>query len=154
MREKIKKSAHVIFWHNHYPAKSRNNPYFGRGGDIHKITEKMTKNKLCWKFIGGFINDERDDFWESIAKADVLFSLPANMDYNDIGMHWDGAEKSMLDVLTKVKERNPNIKVFFFENDVHHLEDELSTLGEFITDLHGDESVIKYFKKFFAKVKK
>ena len=69
------------------------------------------------------------------------------MDYNDVHMHWDSAEKALLEVIKKIKEKNPKIKIFFFEDDVHFLEEELSLHGEFITDLHGDEAVIEYFKK-------
>ncbi|MDD3285034.1 MAG: hypothetical protein PHG95_00100 [Patescibacteria group bacterium] len=143
----MEKEIRVLFWHNQYPEKNHNNHYFCRGGAIHHLTEKLAGKKLCWEFIGGFINDDREDFWEKAEKADVLFCLPANMDYDDILMHWDGAEKALLDVIKKIKEKNPTIKIFFFESDVHYFEEEMAEHGEFITDLHGDEAVIEYFKK-------
>lgn len=143
----------VLFWHNHYPAHSQNDPYFGCGGTLHRLIEELAGKKLCWEFVGGFINENRDDFWQKAEKTDVLFCLPANMDYGDVLMHYDNAEKNLLDVIKKIKEKNPTIKIFFFEKEVHYFEKELTLQGEFIIDFHQknentiDKNVIEYFLK-------
>ncbi|MBN2884386.1 hypothetical protein JXE04_00480 [Patescibacteria group bacterium] len=136
----------VLFWHNQYPEHSHNNPNFGRNGSIHRLIKKISRKKIYWKFMGGFINENRTDFWEKAETTDVLFCLPSNMDYDDAKMNFDVAEQLLLEIIQKIKEKNPKIKIFFLE-DAHHLEKEISAHGEFITDLHNDEAVIKYFKK-------
>jgi hypothetical protein len=141
-----KETKEILFWHNQYPKHSHDNPNFGRDGNVHCLIKKISRKKIYWKFIGGFIDKTRNDFWEKAEKTDILFCLPSNMNYDDAHTNFDIAEQLLLDIIKKIKEKNPKIKIFFFE-DAHHFEAELSTYGEFITDLHGDEAMIKYFKK-------
>lgn len=61
-----------------YPPQPQGNPYFGRGGKIHKSIEAALGVKICWHFVGGFITDARDDFWSKINNADAFFTSDMN----------------------------------------------------------------------------
>ena len=141
-----KKHLMVLFHHGDFSPTSRKHLYFGAQGPIHLSLEKASKRKLCWKFIGGFIHNNRQDFWKAVKKADVLFTRTQNMDYNDIDMHWHHAEESMFVVLHKIKQANPKIKIFFFGETPERIE-QFETLGTFISDLHGDEEVVNFLQQ-------
>jgi hypothetical protein len=143
---KEKKEIKVLFHHGDFPQGSRVHEYFGPNGPIHRQLQKMSKKHFCWSFKGGFIHEGHQKFWKAVSKADVLFTRATNMDYNDLSMHWNHAEESMLQVLAKIKRLNPNIKIFFFEDSPENVEI-FSKFGTFITDLHGDEEMLKYFRK-------
>lgn len=148
MEEKIKEvqeTKNILFWHVQFPKNTIGTTAFSRNSAIHKYTEKIAKRELNWTFIGGYIDDERTDFWEIIEKIHILFCLPINMDYNDAHMLHDEAEKKMLIILEKIKKINPSIKIFFINQD-NDAAAELLNYGEFITELHGDPAVINYFQ--------
>mgnify|MGYP001809938625 FL=1 len=144
MKEKTKE-IRVVFFHNHFPDHVIKHNHFGAKGAIHSKMENMTGKKINWHFIGGFLNSDSKYFWQKIQKADMLISLPENMDYTDNNMHWQHAETKMLELCQQIKERNKNIKIFFFE-DAHHLFNEFQKIGEFIKDFQ-EPSLLEYIKK-------
>ena len=141
-----KKHLVALFHHGDFSPASRQHIYFGAQGPIHLSLEKVSETKICWRFKGGFINHGRQDFWKAIEKADVLFTRAQNMDYEDIHMHWNHAEESMLGILKNVKKINPKIKIFFFGELPENVE-QFETLGTFISDLHEDEEVINFLQQ-------
>lgn len=141
----MKKTLNVVFLQGQYPDKPGRNPYFGRDGSINRQLDKICPLDIYWHFIGGHITKDRKDFWEKVAKASVLFTLPNNMDHEDVNMDWHQAESSMVNVVADIKTINPNIEIFFYE-EPRELETELSKYGEFINDLHKDEVLIKFFQ--------
>ncbi len=138
--EKIK----VLFWHGQYPEGHSKNDYFGSGGKVQQQLEKKSGKILDWTLLGGFIHEGRNDFFSMAESADILFALPANMDYNDSDMHWDRAEDLMLEIVKGIKTDNKKIKIFFFE-EPHHLLEEFLEYGEFVLDLH-DSIIADYIK--------
>lgn len=138
------KTIRVVFHHGDFPKGNRRHEYFGPNGPIHRQLEKLSSKHLRWSFRGGFINENHHKFWEAVQKANVLFTRITNMDYHDLNMHWDHAEKSMLKEIAKIKELNPSIKIFFFEEPPNV--GSFSEFGTFITDLHSDEEMLNYFQ--------
>lgn len=67
------------------------------------------------------------------------------MNYDDINMYWTHAEKSMIDIMKKIKQQNPGIKIFFYDYKPNNAEI-FSEHGDFITDLHSDEEMLSYFQ--------
>jgi hypothetical protein len=145
-RDMKKEKTTVVFHHGDFSEENIEHGYFGANGPIHRQLERVSKLNLSWLFIGGFIHHEHYRFWQSIEQADIMFIRSANMDYHDMAMNHHHAEESMLRVLTKVKKINSKIKVFFFEESPDNIEI-FSKFGTFITDLHGDEEMLKYFRK-------
>ena len=131
----MEKNIKVLFWHGHYPESHTENNYFGPGGKIQQQLEKKTGKKLEWQLCGGFLHPERTDFFFAAKSADILFALPADMNYDDSDMHWDRAEDLMLEIVKGIKTDNKKIKIFFFE-EPHHLLEEFLEYGEFVLDLH------------------
>jgi hypothetical protein len=134
------KKLKIIFLHNHYPDDSVNNEIFGSSGIIHKQIQRKLKlppTSVEWTFIGGFINDDRQHFWKVVRNADILITLPENMNYADNRMHWHHAEENMLAIVKKIKQENQKIKIFFFD-EAHHRQEEFAQLGEFMMDVHDE----------------
>lgn len=146
MKKNTPKPLKMIFLQGDYPAIPKSNPYFGRGGKIHRLVEKSVRTKVCWHFVGGFINNERQDFWTKIEKADAFFTTPMNMDHEDIHMHWEQASASMLEVLSRVKSLNPKIKIVFYYWD-SEMAKELEKHGSLLSDLHDTREIKSCFKK-------
>lgn len=143
MADKIKK---VLFHHGDFERDYKNtHVYFGRRGAIHQQLEKVTGRPICWAFKGGYITPTREAFWMLVKMADILFLRAHNMNYEDIDMHWNHAEESMLKVLEEIKKINPKAKIFFYEYEPQRYA-EFENFGTFITDFHGDEDLLKYFK--------
>lgn len=140
------KPLKIIFLQGDYPATPKSNPYFGRGGRIHKLVTKSVKTKVCWHFVGGFIDEHRHDFWKKIEQADAFFTTPMNMDHEDIHMHWDHASASMFEVLSRIKRLNPKIKVIFYYWD-SEMATELEKHGKLLSDLHDAKEIKSCFKK-------
>lgn len=139
------KIIRVLFHHGDFERGINAHSYFGKNGAIHQQLQKITAKNICWALKGGFIYQNRETFWHLIAKAEVLFLRAQNMDHEDMSMHWNHAEDNMLNVLKKIREINPTCKIFFYEytpNDPTEFE----KFGTFITDLHGDEELLNYFK--------
>ncbi len=142
MPDKIKK---VLFHHGDFERRARNHGYFGPKSTIHRQLEKVADQHLCWALKGGFIDEHRRSFWLLAKMADILFLRAHNMNYEDIDMHWNHAEESMLKVLEEIKKINPKAKIFFYEYEPQRYA-EFENFGTFITDFHGDEDLLKYFK--------
>ncbi len=142
----MKKTLNVLFLQGQYPERPGRNPYFGRDGNVNRQLDKICPLDICWHFIGGHITHDRKDFWDKVARANVLFTLPSNMDHEDVNMDWHQAESSMAQITADIKTINPTIKIFFYEEPLE-LSDELSKYGEFINDLHKDEALLNYFTK-------
>lgn len=146
MREKPEISRkRILFHHGDFTKYVDSHPYFGPNGLINNSLQRLTKIRCCWNFAGGHINERNTRFWKLILNADIVFVRSQNMDYEDIKMHWNHAEDSMLEVLKRVKAINPDIKIFIYENESER-DQEFEELGTMITDLHGDEEMIAYFK--------
>lgn len=139
---KIKK---VLFHHGDFEKRPRNHDHFCAKGTIHQQLEKVAGKYLCWAFQGGFIDEHRRSFWLLAQMANVIFLRAHNMNYEDIDMHWNHAEASMLKVLEKIKKINPEAKIFFYEYEPQRYS-EFENFGTFITDFHGDEELLEYFK--------
>ena len=139
------KNKKILFHHGDFNGSAKQNNHFSTKGTIHKQLEKISGQYLCWAFQGGFIDKRRRSFWLLAKMADVIFLKPHNMDYENIDMHWQHAEENMLGVLKKIKLINPKAKIFFYEYEPQRCED-FEYFGTFITDFHGDEELLKYFK--------
>ena len=146
MATKKNNELRIVFWHNDFPDGSRHHPHFGVNGPIFKQIDKITHRDtiLKWRFHGGYIHPGRVELMRRLEKADVLFAACArNMDMEDVEMHWDRAENSLLEILQEVITKNPKLKIFFLQ-EPYHLTDEFGSIGEFATDVH-DEVIYKYF---------
>lgn len=139
------KTLNVLFLQGQYPERPGRNPYFGRDGSINRQLDKICPIDICWHFIGGYIHPDRKDFWQKVARAHILFTLPSNMDLEDVNMDWHQAETDMVKIAADIKTINPTIKIFFYEEPME-LSEELSKYGEFINDLHKDEVLLNFFK--------
>lgn len=140
----MEKQIKVLFWHGHFSQNHTEDDHFGPMGKVHRQLEKKSKKNLDWTLLGGFINEGRNDFYNAVESANILFTLPANMNYDDDDMHWDVAEDLMLEIIKELKRRNKKIKIFFIE-EPHHSEEIFSKYGEFILDLH-DAIIVDYIK--------
>jgi len=146
--KKRKESWRVLFWHNDFPDGTKSHAWYGRKGPIHKrVMENIkTDAELEWHFHGGYITFDRATLLRRLKTADVLFAAyPWNMDMDDDSMHWFQAEESLLKILTEVKKKNKELKIFFL-HEPHHLAEEFSAVGEFVNDLH-EEVIYDYFLK-------
>lgn len=131
----------IIFLQGDYPAEPKYNPFFSRGAILHKFVESTLQTKICWHFVGSFIEDSRLDFWSKIKNADAIFTSSLNMNHEDINFHWSHASESMNAVLKKIKTINPKIKIIFYSWDSEMASD-LEKYGKLILDLH-DAAEIK-----------
>jgi hypothetical protein len=111
---------------------------------VHKHLEKIANKDLSWSFKAGFVHKDHKSFWRAVNQANILFTGTANMDYSE-AMGWDEAKESMLTVLAQIKELNPDIKMFFFEDSPGDSQ-KFSEFGTLIIDLHGDKKLLKYFR--------
>jgi hypothetical protein len=147
MKKETKKEWRVVFWHNDFADGSRVHDYYGQGGTIYRQVLKRISNDLDlkWHFHGGYITPERLNLIRRLKQADVLIAAyPWNMDMNNVDMHWLEAERSLLDILTDIKKKNANLKVFFL-HEPHHLTEAVQELGQ-IVEIH-DEAIYDYFQK-------
>lgn len=145
MKERNEK-IRVLFHHGYFSKYNDCNLYFGAGGPIHKNLERISKQKLIWNFVGGFINKNHSRFWKLASNSQILFIRTQNMDYGDIHMLWHQAESSMLEILRMIKEQYPQITIFIYEGESLDSK-KFEKYGTQISDLHGDEKLIQYFKK-------
>ena len=139
------KNKKILFHHGDFNSNAKQHNCFSAKGTIHKQCEKISGQYLCWAFQGGFIDEHRRSFWLLAKMADVIFLRPYNMDYGNIDMYWQHAEESMLGVLKKIKSVNPKAKIFLYEYEPQR-GSEFEEFGTFITDFHGDEELLEYFK--------
>lgn len=147
MKKEVKKEWRVVFWHNDFPDGSYINGYYGQGGIIYRqVLKRISDNTgLKWHFHGGFITPERTNLIRRLEQADVLIAAyPWNMDHENVLMHWLEAEKSLLAILTSIKLKNENLKIFFLRKP-YHLTEAFEALGQ-ITEIH-DVAIYDYFKK-------
>lgn len=136
----------VVFWHNDFPANSRQNNSYGENGVLFKKVANNIPSEVVleWHFHGGFIRPERIVLLNRLKQADVLIAAcPWNMDIYNNGMHWAEAEDSLLEILKKVKEENKKLKIFFIQQPFHALE-EFQSLGEIVYSVNED-SIYNYF---------
>jgi hypothetical protein len=140
----MEKQIKVLFWHGHFSEGYTKDDHFGPTGTIHQQLEKRSKKLLDWSLLGGFIHEGRDDFFVAAQTANILFALPANMDYDNEKMHWDVAEDLMLEIVKKIRRSNKKIKIFFIE-EPHHANEKFAKYGEFVLDLH-DPMIADYIK--------
>lgn len=146
MAKKRKKSWRILFWHNDFPDGTKSHVWYGNKGPIYKrVMKNLVKGTgLIWHFHGGFITPKRSTLLRRLYAADVIFAAyPWNMDMDDNSMHWDKAEESLLKILTEVKQKNKEVKIFFL-HEPYHLGEEFAKLGEFVNDLH-EEVIYDYF---------
>lgn len=136
----------VVFWHNDFPSNSRQNNLFGENGDLFK---KVADNiplevDLEWHFHGGFIRPERIVLLDRLKQADVFIAACSwNMDIHNNGMLWREAERSLLEILKKIKKENEKLKIFFIQ-EPHHALEEFQALGEIVNTVDAD-SIYNYF---------
>lgn len=144
----MKKTLKVLFHHGDFPVTMKTHAYFGANGPICQNIKKVYNGDILWTFKGGHLNDSREYFWGLIKLADVLFTRTINMNHEDVNMDWHQAEDSMISMLKKIKLINPEIKIFFFEDKTQ--KKNFKKYGTFIHDLHKDERMITFFKRFDA----
>jgi len=147
-RTKVRKNDwRVLVLINDYPDGTKQHSYYGRGSKVfNKVSKLIAKEaNLEWHFHGGFIRKERKTLIRRLRQADVLICYPGNMNFNDVDMQWDAAEKSMLKIVTDLKTANKDLKIFFLR-EPNHLIDEFQEFGEFVTDIH-DSILFDYFAK-------
>jgi len=136
----------VVFWHNDYPDNSRQNGFYGENGVLFKKVAKNIPPEMVleWHFHGGFIRPERPILLGRLKQADVLIAAcPWNMNIHDNGMHWREAERSLLEILKKIKQENKKLKIFFIQ-EPHHALEEFQALGEIANTVNAD-SIYNYF---------
>ncbi len=151
MTEK-QKETRVVFWHNDFTDGLRDHKWYGTNGPIATRLAKLIASEINfkWHFHGGFIRPERKALTRRLEQADVLFCAYAhNMDIENDHMDWHEAEHSLLAILTGVKKKNTNLKIFFLQTP-RHLMVEFEEIGTFVTDLK-DKKIDEYFKSLNRK---
>lgn len=136
----------VVFWHNDFPDNSRQNNKFGENGVLFKKVADNIPSEVVleWHFHGGLIRPERTVLLNRLKQADVLIAAcPWNMDIQNNGMGWRQAERSLLEILEKIKKENEKLKIFFVQ-EPHHALEEFQALGEIVDTVLAD-SIYNYF---------